>query len=380
MISTWILPAQSELPAHKTVDRVLIYYEGPQWVLLSSGEQKYVAYSADGDETESVTRWIEAPISSVAVRALCTGKMPLRDALLTSTTMVVDRNEAGVPVRMWRVPPENIPEDCLPDEAALLPGFARDPSLALVSTPNKASFACEGSAIRDSKMAFAALGALASTLQKLWSALADAVLPPSGPRQQWDVDTLAMASIRPGSFLIDVTTDSRETFSRIAAKYRDVVRAAYMSSDRLSSTISALDPRVHLAYHDYLKAIHLHRLDVFADWYDDGAFVGYERAERASAIIAPGRHVTDAEAREVDIAAIGFFNGWMTEKRRFEFFNIKTGEQYIGAVAKVTAAAWAKKPPVLGKTDQLYDAAVRMKIGPDGAPRYTLLRFVAKSA
>lgn len=341
--------------SRRTVERVLVEYDGPQWMILSDGEQRFLAYAADEDKRS--VRWIEAPVSGVELRAVCTGRLPLRSAILKPSLVVVDYTYDRRLLGVMTVDPENIPADCLPDPGVLLPRFARDEVAA--KAPTHAAFACDGPLVRANSIPFAAISALTSALQAMWTSLSASVGLSGDDADGWGPATLPFTASRSGSFVIEVEPPNAHTFAAIASEYKSLVTGCYGGLDDLEVQLDNYDPRVVHAYHRYLRALQTYRLDVMAEWADDAAFVGYEGACRVEGIVS--RAIAPEETpREISFHATGFFDGWMSHGKRFEFFDVGTGQQYIG---KVDARLMKRleRPPRLGRTGPMYTACIRLR-------------------
>jgi hypothetical protein len=347
-----IPPAPSVIP---TVDKVLVEYDGPQWLIVSYGSQKYAAYAADEIDDRSVVRWVESPVSGVEVRALMGGRMPLRDAILKPECRVVDYAYGRErPLRAWGLSSSDIPDVCLPDDDAFLPTFSREP----IAVPERASveFECDGPSIRDNTITFSALGDFISHLQRVWTSIGDTVKNSTRSSDEWGFSTLAFAGSRPGSFAIDAA--SGESAIEIATKYRDIVRASYGPAAKLETAMSIGGPNLQAAFRDYMAVLTARKMDVLVNWRQDGAFVGHDCAARAKDTI--GAFGGSAAVRDGDIVVRGHLSGWMTDRKSFEFHDLSSGA-YIGKVHQKVSEMWRTRPPTLGNTETIYRGVVRVK-------------------
>ena len=382
MMSQWHLPGQPTLPLvseerPRSIERVLVEYDGPRWLVLRDIENRYLAYAADEDDDGHLVRWIETKVSNVELRAIYAGLLPLRDAILKSTVMVVDYDRARVPQRAWPMSADDIPEDCLPDVDAILPRFAREPAKEETKQRPRISFECDGPAVKKGVISFAALGAVTSALQNLWTSLGANVAGIVDTNTGWGPSTLVFAGHHDGSFGIDVSSDDAQSFHKIAAKYKAIVRAAYGPAEALQHTLAAYDARTSFAYRDYLQTLHVHAMDVLADWTDDGAFVGSDRAKRAHDEIESADEGDATPQPPTVIQAVGFFDGWMAIRRRFEFFTTD-GYEMIGGVEPTLARAMLSRPPVLGRVEPGYSVTVRMTVNDAEKRDYKLLAFARR--
>lgn len=343
-------------------------------MILADEERRFLAYAADEDER--TVRWIETPVSGVELRAVCTGRLPLREAILKPSLIVADYTFDHRLLAVMSMAPEEIPVDCLPDPDALLPRFARDQASPMV-TAEHAAFACDGPAVRGNAMPFAAISTLTSSLQTLWTSLGAKLGLGGEAIDGWGPATLPFAASHAGSFVIEVAPANVDSFAMIASEYKTLAHACYGSSDALAARLKAYDARIVSAYCKYLGALQAHRIDVMAEWATDAVFVGHACAGRVGSVVATAIK-RDKEPRTTEFDALGFFDGWMSHKKQFEFYDVSTAEQYIGAIDAKLVKQMAERPPRLGRIGSPYSARIRLKFSdPSAPPTYRLLRLDA---
>src|SRR5205814_7183621 len=91
MRSDWVLPAQREVPwssSDRQVKNVLLEFDGPQLVVLSTPEGDQLALAVDEDDV--VVRWLQAPISKLELSALLSGAQPIREVFKKPGLTVAD--------------------------------------------------------------------------------------------------------------------------------------------------------------------------------------------------------------------------------------------------------------------------------------------------
>lgn len=369
MNADWRLPDQtsliSEAPEWSDVLRVLVYYDGPQIVVLRHRERQFLGIAID--ENDQAVRWLLAELSPLEFEGLLRGGTSIRSVASKDHVLIVDYSYDNRKVGVWEVGIRGIPESVLPEAGAPLPASVRRHLLG-AQDREPPVFVLGGK----EHILFGDLSVVTGKLQKLWNVVAQ------GMGQ--NVATLAATAVAAGSLKLQVYTDNPELFARIAERYRQL---AMVSDDAraLSRQLSEETPAVAAAYREYMHALADHRVEVLAKWGEDAAYLGHQlagRAEEGLGVILERVQETAVEVRRYR----GYFEGfWTKTKPRFEFYDVTTGENFTGRIDRSLKRDITRRhrSVTLGRQSQLYDAVVEIERPPEGPLKYTLKSFEPSS-
>lgn len=371
----WQLRGQATLGiasamAERKIARVLLEYDGPQLAVLESRQSKYIAFAADEDDKS--VRWIHAPVTELEIKALLRGQIAIRNVVAKSIVSVIDVSLAGKPTLAWpTVSVSEIPGDCLPERDVLLPQFARESAIS----SGRVAFECEGESVRGHSMLFSCLSALTGSLQRFWSAAApDAgVEAKSDGEGAWGPAALVCPAGAPGSFAIVIERRDAAAFEAIASVYRSIVSHSYGDPKLLQEALAARRPSLAQAYSGYLSALETFKVDVLFDSGRDITFLGFDAAARVRPYVARSG-IRSATGRTSEVfEAIGYFDGFMKLKARFEFFDVTTRMEYRGNVSEPVLALAHARDVVIGRHAPMYAARIETTFGPGNKKRHLLL-------
>lgn len=343
MLSAWKLPKQSQLGLENGgTFEVLIEYDGPQLVLLSDDRGTRLATAVD--ELPDGARWIEVPLSNMEVRALRTGRAPLRDLMMRDWVRVVDR-DAGFNAReVWEdVPLGLVPPDAFPAPGVLLASFARTPD-SEEKQPSRIEV--EGPSIDDSgRVTFQVLADLLASFQEVFDALL-----PSGR------STLTFAGSSAGSLVLDVQGGEDDAFDQGTRRYREIAEVIWTDPAEVAAPSPAEE-----AVRNHLATLSEHGLSVVLCAPSSGAYVGRHMAQRVGAA-----HTTRSRANDGDQPALtvrGMFEGLMNGTRSHQFvFSDASGTLYDGTVEGEARDFLANRAVKVGRaSDERFEVTLTRK-------------------
>ncbi len=323
MRSDWALPQQLESPgdvvSRELRDVLLEDEDGPQLAIFSDPTNDFLGLAVDA--SRDFVRWIQVPLSHLEKDALLAGAQSVRDALLKKTVLVIDYAQSSArPTFVWRSTGAGIPVSVLPRRGLRLP--VRLPS-APVDEP---TLRLSGAGAAKDGITLAQLGAVASTMHQVFSAIAREIVGIVDPR------SVSVYAAQPGSLTVKVHAGDSEGFSLIAARYRDLVRA---SDDEASVTriVSSMPRPVVEAFEKHLQAVDKQQAEVLAEWPTGAVFIGHDGAERALDVYAAGIGADPDVWLDEERTHRGYFEGfWRRRPARFEFYDIDSNETFTGNV------------------------------------------------
>src|SRR5438876_2190114 len=105
MNADWRLPDQtsliSEAPEWSDVLRVLLYYDGPQIVVLRHRERQFLGIAID--ENDQAVRWLLAELSPLEFEGLLRGGTSIRSVASKDHVLIVDYSYDNRKVGVWEV-------------------------------------------------------------------------------------------------------------------------------------------------------------------------------------------------------------------------------------------------------------------------------------
>ena len=97
------------------------WWDGPQIEVAKLNDVMHLACLVDDRIDQRQLRWLMVPIDEQVLKTLCDGDLPLREAFLRhSEVVLIDMSYMGEVVRTWRVPSLSVPDDYLPTEGISL--------------------------------------------------------------------------------------------------------------------------------------------------------------------------------------------------------------------------------------------------------------------
>jgi hypothetical protein len=366
MMFRWTLPEGTLAFEDRTFEAVLVEIDGPQLVTaLDAHGKRYLGLFADrlDDDREL---WLYAPISDLELEALFAGAVSMRNAMSKPALDLIEhkgKRASGI----WRLSPDDLPAGLLPVPDANLridDGAELLAKLLGKQPPTNAGpiFRYGGRPVKDSHIALGALSGIAGSLQVLWSAIANDVLP--SPRLPEELayfeesQTLRMSGSQAASFGMIVSPEHVEPFRRVSETYRALAR---LSPETLSA--ARISPAVLTAYAAFLKTLSDFDAEVFAQLGDAQAYTGAGYAVRVGSAIRALREPAD-EALVPHAASTGrgFFHAASIEKRTFVFFDTVTNQELHGKIAKDIAEAMTKAAQEISVGNQtLYDVQIEAR-------------------
>ncbi len=138
-------------------------------------------------------------------------------------------------------------------------------------------------------------------------------------------------------------------------------RATY-DENRLASTLSRYTRPIVENYAQYLSALNVNKLEVFAEWRDVDlnnytAFVGYSGAQRSRKSLNAARSTVTSKIGSTLETLTGHFEGFTRKSRRFEFYDAQGGRQIIGKVDKTL-----RDTPITGEINLTRGLKYRVEI------------------
>jgi hypothetical protein len=361
---TWTFGQQvvPTIIAGRSVNEVLIDYDGPQLTVLRKGDDLFLAICIDEDDIAS--RWIQSPISRLEYDALMRGALPVRNALLKPEMILVD-NLGPRESRVWELDPANVPSKVLPKSGAILPEYVRASFQQKLRPEISATFRLGGKGMLADRIPFAGLGQTAERLQELFSVL--------GKTQGAGAPTLNAMGLMPGSLEIQVGVDNTAAFVRVADIYRELIDVSY--NERQLVEFLAEKPRIRKKYSSYLKALDDHKIDVLAEWHDGIAFIGCEGARRAWKALEPPAE----ESKITPLHLVGYLEGYAGKRRFFQFFELGDERRRLsGTLDKRLLDIPLHEELKLGPTTKYSVEIEELRVG-DQDPKYTLKSFTTIS-
>jgi hypothetical protein len=350
-----VVPA---LIAGRSIDEVLIDYDGPQLAVLKKGEDLFLSICIDEDD-DNTTRWIQSPISRLEYAALMRGALPVRNALLKPEMILVDiSNESET--RVWELDPTQVPSKVLPKSGAILPEYVRASFQQRLKSEIAAPFRLGGKGALAKRIPFGGLGRITETLQELWNAIGETLGAQAA--------TLNAAALADGSLEIQVAVDNADIFARIADTYRELIDASYDESN-LKEYLGE-KPRIKKKYSNYLKAIDDNKIDVLAEWHEGVAFIGSAAAGRTWQSLEPAVD----EPKITALHLVGHLEGYAGKRRFFQFLELGTGRRLSGRLDAPILDIPVHEELRLGPTTKYRVEIEESRIG-DQEPKYTLKSF-----
>jgi hypothetical protein len=249
----------------------------------------------------------------------------------------------------------------------MLPEFARD---HVEHVADRVAFECEGEAVRGHSIMFSCLAAISGSLQRFWSAIAaESGIEPSG---EWGGATLACSAGTSGSFAIEVEPRDKEAFETIAAGYKSIVRESYGDPSGIQGSLAKRRPSLAQSYGSYLRALETFKVDVLFDVGTDATFLGFDCATRVRPYVRTVKNPEERRRSET-VSAIGYFDGFMKLKPKFEFFDIATGSEYKGTVSEAVLGLAHKKDIIIGRRAPKYAVQIEVTFSGDRPQKCILL-------
>lgn len=353
------------LVTRRALKEILIEYDGPRLAILEQPPDQILALCIDEDKNG--VRWIRSPLSSLEYEALMRGALTVRAALLKPGMVLVeyshDKDEKLQSA--WELDPTQVPDDVLPDVDTLLPNYVMISHPSTLAPNVSAEFRLGTKGTRDIPehiISFQRLSAVTAGIQHLWDAI--------GSTLTARPTVLNAYATSRGSLAIRVQVDDKETFSQVAAVYRELTRATY-DRKQLVETLSAKSARVIRRYSEYLKMLDENSLDVFAEWYAGVAFIGHAGAQRnRKHIRVPAPEVATPKR----IVRAGYLEGFGRSPRHFEFYDPDTGARITGLIHKDLRDFPLRDELYLGHRRKYLVEIESVRVG-SNPPKYTLLAF-----
>ena len=363
----WRLPAQTEYPSAllgRQIREVLVEYDGPQLAVVvdEKSNDQYLALSVD--DGPGFIRWLQVPVSHLELQALQIGAEPLRDAFLKMKVIVADYLPNFSPIAVWEVSATEIPDSAFPIRGAMLP---EPEEIAAFKSRVEPGFSFYGKAPIDDAVSFGQLSSLSRTIQELWSTVAEAEFGVESP------PVLYALVPKRGSLRIPVHTADWDLFSRVAARYQQLVWAS-SDADALDRTLRRAPLSVASSFERHLQAVANQRIEVLTQWPDGACFVGHDIAIRARQYF-PDVQTEQEPVPYEDRRLRGHFeNFWRARRWNFEFYDLETGDTLVGKIDQaLRPRLQADFNLILGRTDREYLADIRITHA--DPPTYTLLNF-----
>lgn len=355
-----------------TINHVLEYYDFPRlFTCQNKTGQMYIAVSVFDDDDQS--HWIYLPISSIRLKSVLSGGIRLKDAFKNpedGLLVTVSLFASGQNPHLDFVPPEQIPDDDLPDE-----------DYRLLSRPTlpKALLTFRGKPVLDSRGMVAdfggeAVGAFAKAFAAVAASL-DEGLRLMGPIPNRDKNQLLITGTAIGSFgfefelpapeptLLPDAENTREAMAKIEALFR---LAAQGSDDEVAEVIADIHPRAVKKVHEFLELLVQQQAWCGLEFGDRRfRFAHYEEIKAAS------ERLKDDNIREWEETYRGEFQGVLPGGRTFEF---KLYDNAVGLVRGKIALA-IQEPDALNRKWLYQPLNVKftvMQVG-QGRPRFTLM-------
>lgn len=387
MRSGWNLGKQGSVAA--TVSRlkfstetILLAYDGPQ-VLTVRDEYgaRHLAVAADESIDGETVRWIYAGITDLEYCALTVGALSVRDALIKDSVIIIDyQAHGGKPIKAWRIPASEVPEDAQPDRDSILPPevcaqFASSDS-------SEPEIRIGGKSIVHHAIPFVDVGAITSMLQKLWHGLSGSIYYSKRPVEPaigegFLPSTLLMSGTGPGSVAIKVRPANNDVFNRIAHEYKMLLGAADSESE-LRSMLARYKPDVAESCGEYLEFLGHRELEVFTSAEQSSAFIGPSRARRVRPNFARGKKKRTAEQpaqiKDVSFVATGYFEGYSYHSRTFDFYDKDRGKLCSGTVEDSVLTRTPIERGLIISSKTIYKAELR-HISTGDRNQYHLLGF-----
>jgi len=338
-------------PTANFITEVLIEYDGPQVIIAQQGNAQFLSLCIDEDESGS--RWLEAPLSPLEKTAMLSGALAVRDVLLKHGVVLVETKHGQAEFNMWELEPSSIPDAVLPESDAMLPDYVLGSYQTALEPSVPAEFHIAADGLSADRVSFSRLSSVMSTLQHVWSSLAGAI-----GAQELTLNAVAFAQ---GSFRVRAESDNQELFAKVARAYRELNRATY-DENRLASTLSRYTRPIVENYAQYLSALNVNKLEVFAEWRDVDlnnytAFVGYSGAQRSRKSLNAARSTVTSKIGSTLETLTGHFEGFTRKSRRFEFYDAQGGRQIIGKVDKTL-----RDTPITGEINLTRGLKYRVEI------------------
>jgi len=337
MMYRWNLPQGTLALVQRTHEAVLVEIDGPQLVTaLDADHKRYLGLFADRPD-DNREMWLYAPITALELEALFAGAVSMRNAMCKPALDLIEYKDER-PSGLWRLSPEELPAGLLPVPDANLPIEGGDGLLAklLGKEPPRAAlpiFRCGGRPVKDSHIALGALSGIAGSLQGLWAAIANDVLP--APRTPDDMaylaesQTLRMSGSLAASFGMIVSPEHEDPFRKVSVIYRTLAR---LSPENVTS--ATVSHAVLTAYAAFLKTLSDFDAEVFAQLGDTQAYTGAAYASRVGPSIRLARETADVTPPlPGPVTARGFFHAANIDKRTFSFFDATTNRELSGKIA-----------------------------------------------
>lgn len=327
MRPSWRLPDRL-MPSHKWRDiDVLLEFNGPQLVLVQSGDGLYLSVASD--ESARTTRWLRTRISPLELKALFSGATTIRESILKPQIWVVDTNRADEVIMETMVTPDMLSDDDLPTVDSVLPDETRDAHQVDLPTP---AIFLDGPGVQYHAIGFRTLADILHQIQRLWNAIGQTLLGRStakGPVPQDIVyrTELMLGDLVPGSVGLRLRPVDEALFTDIANQYSRLVSASG-DHEQLGAILRELKSRVRATYADYLDALQRHKVEILARWDRHGIFISPTMAAR----IEPALDFVDT-GQEERFEVQGHFIGFNQRDADFEFADLDSGERYKGRVA-----------------------------------------------
>jgi len=338
-------------PTANFITDVLIEYDGPQLIIAQQGNAQFLSLCVDEDVTGS--RWLEAPLSPLEKTAMMSGALAVRDVLLKHGVVLVETKHGQPEFSMWEIEPSSIPDAVLPESDAMLPDYVLGSYQTALEPSVPAEFHIGADGLSADRLSFSRLSSVMSTLQHVWSSLAGAI----GAQEL----TLNAVAFMQGSFRVRAESDNQELFTKVARAYRELNRATY-DENRLAVTLSQYTRPIMENYAQYLSALNVNKLEVFAEWRDADlnphtAFVGYSGAQRSRKSLNAARSTITSKIGSTIETLTGHFEGFTRKSRRFEFYDAQAGREIFGKVDKAL-----RDTPITGELNLTRGLKYRVEI------------------
>lgn len=374
----WLLNANDSMAiaglAEVSRDLVLIYYDEPQ-VLTSKGLDGllYIEVAVDESDDGSEVRWLRSKISKTELQALLSRSATVYDLLIKPNVVAYDYNNITASItQAWQLRPEQIPISAQPTIDSYLPAEICDAYADRFSMPREETvFKIDGSKVRDGSINFNDLGVFLSSIQSVFTALAQSVWSIKSPRRSNILSNLRLAGTGTGSFTLKIEPEEPIAFRGAYAAYVELVNAREQG-DALEIILRRYKPNVKKDYTSYLKVLQEHDLEIYtATPGGQPVFMSPTKARRIEQrLAAKAKSSTESRAAGTQIC-YGRLLGLSLKKLDFDFEDESNGETYTGKVEQGLLTSRLRERGIVVGSNQRYQAEIALERKGRG-PRYLL--------